>query len=290
MNKKLIVQLEGGLGNQLFQYFFAKSFSINDRRKLEIDNKTGFMLDLSYKRKFELPIKSKKILNQNILSFICFRIFKKIFKIEFLKFFSNIFITEKIFLKKKFLSGHSLKKNIYIIGNFQNEKYFKNKKKEIFKTLNIKKKNYKIKRLLNKLDLKKTIAIGVRTFEEMPKKDHHNVGGITKLSFYNKAIDSFKKKIKNPNFIIFSTTQNELLNELKLDKNKTIFINNETFDVSPLDKLLLMSSFKNFIISNSTFYWWAAYIAEINFKKINIIANNAFINRNTLPKRWKRKI
>ena len=54
-----------------------------------------------------------------------------------------------------------------------------------------------------------------------------------------------------------------------------------------IEYLILMSCFKNFIISNSTYYWWAAYLAE-SIRKINIISSTKFKNFDTVPKRWKK--
>jgi hypothetical protein len=48
-----------------------------------------------------------------------------------------------------------------------------------------------------------------------------------------------------------------------------------------------MSNFKNFIISNSSFYWWAAYFAEMKYGKINMVASNNFFDDKTIPDRWK---
>ena len=56
LRKNLIIHMEGGFGNQLFQYFFGKSYAKKLNRNLYFDNKTGFISDIVYKRKFELPI------------------------------------------------------------------------------------------------------------------------------------------------------------------------------------------------------------------------------------------
>ena len=55
-----------------------------------------------------------------------------------------------------------------------------------------------------------------------------------------------------------------------------------------LNYLLLMSCFSNFIISNSSFYWWGAYLANFN-KDIKIVASKKFVNINTVPKIWKKQ-
>ncbi|OBU76944.1 hypothetical protein A9P98_12010 [Cylindrospermopsis raciborskii CS-505] len=52
--KKTVVLLKGGLGNQMFQYAFARSISLKNSSKLVIDNWSGFTFDYKYHRQYEL--------------------------------------------------------------------------------------------------------------------------------------------------------------------------------------------------------------------------------------------
>ena len=100
--KNLIIHMEGGFGNQLFQYFFGKSYAKKFNRNLYFDNKTGFISDITYKRKFELPIIDSRLLKSYIFLFICFRLIRKIFKINKIKLFNSIFVSEKKIVNDNF--------------------------------------------------------------------------------------------------------------------------------------------------------------------------------------------
>ena len=54
----------------------------------------------------------------------------------------------------------------------------------------------------------------------------------------------------------------------------------------PYSNLWLMSYFKNFIISNSTFYWWGAYFSSIRNKKQIVITSDNFPNKDFVKKSW----
>ena len=290
MKRKIYIKLIGGLGNQLFQYSCAKNLSIELNADLIVDDITGFIFDRSFKRKKTLPknLDYHKINFLDIFIFNLIILIKKIFfkKKIFLKFYSNMFVDET--KSNKFLKNlpHTFKeyKRIYMIGFFQSEKYFLENKNEIVnKILKNKISNHKIKKIKSKIS-KKSIFVGIRMFEEAHLNIRQNFGGIESYSFYNNKIKIYKKLIKNPKFMIFSTLNKKKINK-NIVENCEIVDNKNLSNSDDFEYLLLISNFSNFIISNSSYYWWGALLAENN-KKINILASKKFLDINTVPSRW----
>ena len=93
-------------------------------------------------------------------------------------------------------------------------------------------------------------------------------------NYFYKAISEIKKRLANPKFIVFS-------DDVEWCKNNMNFPSDTRFEDGndPLwEKMRLMYSCKNFIISNSTFSWWAQYLSR-NDNKI-VIAPKKWRNNN----------
>ena len=295
MKKKIYLYLTGGLGNQLFQYACAKNLATNKKADLIIEDKIGFLKDFIFKRKLNLPknLTYKKIKFTERLIFIALLFIKKIFYKNklYIKYKKTIIIDETKelgFIKNFFIITNDCTK-IYLIGFFQSEKYFPTHKNMIIdKILKNKIKNKKLY-TLSKLINYKSLMIGMRFFEEVPNKNKGDFGGIEKIQFFIRSISEINNNFKVKKSYVFTMPYNNTLITQKFKNiNHEIINKRNRYTDNNLDNILLISKFKNLIISNSSFYWWGAYLAKKK-KKIKIIASKKFKNKDSLPNSWVRK-
>jgi hypothetical protein len=274
----LTVCCQGGLGNQLFQfivgYVLANKNKINLRINIQRLN--------SYDRQFELH-RFPEINRLYISKINNYKFFFKIYLYLYPKFYKtlkksgiyrliNFFFLHKN--KKKFerspyifnedLLKKKIDKNISLEGFFQSEKYFIHYKKKILKLLRFpKEKNKLFQNYLNLIKNRNSVAIHIRRGDYLNNPKVRYVHGILKENYYKRSINYIKKRVKNPLFFIFSDDINLVKNTfLIFNDKKHIFIDTK----SSFSDLYLMSNCKNFIIANSTFSWWGAWLSKNRHK------------------------
>ncbi len=174
--KKIYLYSCGGLGNQLFEYAAARNLALKNNSELFIDINSGFITDFRDPTKFALKInnlKEVKLLKFKLF-FLFYRVLKKFLNLnKFLeKFFHLIVIDETKHNKfdKKILNINT-KKNIFMIGYFQSNLYFKQNEEKILSEIYPQKPSK-----TNYLNLKdqilkdNSVCIGVRMHENIEKK------------------------------------------------------------------------------------------------------------------------
>jgi len=280
--KKFYVKLMGGLGNQMFQYACVRNLAIENNGIAYIDlsgitNKTHNIYSLNY-----LNISDEvKIINskKSIKGFICYLIFG-----IFCKFFGdnqnafNIFSSFEKNLNKDGIycvpDGYiklekASSKNNYLVGYFQSSKFFKENENLIKKELTVKVKNRDInKEIINKISTTNSVCIHIRRGDYI---GHYLQ--VCNDKYYYDAIKLINKCIKDPNYFVFS-------DDIKWVKENMKFPNNTTFvdnDNSNYEELNIMSKCKNFIISNSTYSYWAQFLST-NKNKIVVAPSKWFLN------------
>jgi len=296
MKKKIYLYLCGGIGNQLFQYAFARNLSIKNNAELVLDITTGFITDFRWRNKFLLDkFNIKNFLSKNIVfTFLLFRIYKfflikKIYNI----FFDKIIIDETATnqFKKKILN-YSFDKDLYLLGFFQSEKYFKENKNVILKEIALSKPRNKIfTDIKNKMKNSNSVAIGCRFYENLPEKIVNKMGGVASNVFYESSIKKITQSTANPVFFLFSTHSSNVINianYIRRKKYKFYVITEDKGFSGSIDNLWLLSQCKNHIISNSSFYWWGAYLSQLYYKKQIIICSKNFINKDSCVSSWKK--
>lgn len=285
-------EMTGRLGNQLFQYAtikaYKKKYNLDDpivldfsKLKLLGTEDEGFCDELKYFKTNYLTnrIKVRRLLvlfnifiNKFIFSYLYKNNEKKVYNFQkkHQHFFNKIGLFFFSFGYVEFEKTN--KKNKYFYGDFESPKYFDFIKTDLMKEFEPKKEVLKTNLELYKQIIEsESVCISIRRGDfvsnETIKKKHY----ICNPKYYYKSIEYIKKNVKKPRFVVFS-------DDIKWCKENLDFPDNTLYESGqdPVwEKLRLMYSCKHFIISNSTFSWWAQYLSR-NDKKI-VVA----------PDRWK---
>jgi hypothetical protein len=286
----IISNIIGGLGNQMFQYAAGKSLSINKNEEFKIDIRNF----KKYFRKFELNtvfdckinFASKNDL-EDILSWQKNLFFQELLKMKQFKFLrKKNFIVEPHF--HYWEDVNKLKKNIYLYGYWQSEKYFINNEKDIRKNFQFKQplidKNLKIS---NDIKNSNSVSLHIRRGDYLTNKKNSFIG-ICSTDYYKNAISIISSKITNPVFYFFS-------DEMEwVKKNFTNNLNIKFVDHNDKQKshfdLQLMSLCRHNIIANSSFSWWGAWL-NTNANKIVIAPQKwlqcgSLITKDIIPNSW----
>lgn len=282
----------GRLGNQLFQYAFARKVQQETGQELAIDftavEQVGNVQWRNYLEDYKLSTYNL-VKKNDYLPFqrVIYKILRTIRpqkgqlkQYRFDEFVARLFYRfgvlfyESDYLCHKYDLSKIKAKNILIRGWFESEKYFLNMEQILRKEFLPKKSCTDIE-LARKLKENESICVTIRrgNFTE-PQLQHEFL--VCGISFYQHAIEYMKKKYPDALFYICSDDIQWCKDELELDGNIIFEPDN---DVS--QKLYLMSLCKHFIISNSTFSWWAQYLSN-NPTKI-VIAPNVWRNTELKP-------
>ena len=147
----------------------------------------------------------------------------------------------------------SILDNTNISGYLQSEKYFKHC--EDFIRLHFEFSPeflYKTKTKYSNLLKEKICAIHVRRGDYVTNHNHHALS----YEYYLKAMEHFKGCV----FLVFSDD---------IEYCKSVFPEHFIFiEGSEMEDFTLMTLCDNFIIANSTFSWWAAWLSKSENKKI----------------------
>lgn len=290
----IIVQLYGGLGNQMFQYAFGTH--------LATINNAELVFDLSYVqsklpfKKWTTPMQYELHIFENLKAKLKPNIFASKYVYPFAKMEhllkTRLYKNKYDFYIENDLSFNSnllsIKNNSFVCGNFQSELYFKNIEQIIRNDFSFPKISDETNlKHLEKIQNSNAVSIHIRRGDYVSIQKNAQKFLALDLEYYQKAIDVLATKIADPTFFIFSDDMNWVEENLKINFPKYYIKNNTAKNTSYID-MQLMSMCKHNIIANSTFSWWAAWL-NTNQNKIVIAPKRWFqhlANDDLLPNTW----
>ena len=271
------VILSGGLGNQIFQYAAG--------RVLALKHSTNLVLNLSLIDRFDVSItpRSYELGNFRVLCdvesnspFLTWRWIKKF-----------IWILGPLKPWKLYQEGSSTydprllqqPDGVTLLGYWQSYIYFSDISKQLMSELQHSKPlSGKSIEVLEKINSSNAIAIHVRRGDYAANSEAFSFHGVIPLNYYKDAAAYVLAKFPDATFFIFSDEQDWCKKNLKLQD--AYFVEHNDVENSWED-LILMSKCRHHIIANSSFSWWAAWMADNSQEVMNHLV--------IAPKNWFKK-
>lgn len=258
----IIVKIVGGLGNQMFQYAYAKKLqSIGFNVKIDLSAFVNYKLHGGYQLdKYNIDLLSSNSVENN--RFYKNNLFSKILK----KF---PFVKTKIVKEKSLLFDSMLLEvsdDKYVEGYFQNERYLSSIENEIRNNFSIISPltsfSSEIKNMI--LNSESSCSIHIRR-GDFANKENKNIHGTCDLEYYTKAIKKIESQYDKTYFFVFSDDFDWVKKNLNI-KNVT-YVNCKEKRI-PHEDIYLMSLCQNNIIANSSFSWWGAWLNNNSNKTV----------------------
>ncbi|MEI8390338.1 MAG: alpha-1,2-fucosyltransferase [bacterium] len=268
----IIIEIYGGLGNQFFQYSFAKNFAIKNNLELKIDCLTNYnnetsILEFGLKY-FNIDdklatiddIRKVKYNNPNIFNKIKYKLRNKELPGKAYKISPHCFHEDPDNNNLiEYFDNLKIKKQAYISGFFQSQKYF-------IEIADIIKQNLILKdsaaganlEMLNRIKSSNSISLHIRRTDYLNKETLYLWGNICTDEYYKNAIKYISQKVDNPTFFVFSDDIEYCKNNIN-PGFETVFVDINN-DITAHEDMRLMSNCKHNIIANSTFSWWGTWL------------------------------
>ena len=285
INPPVIVRLQAGLGNQIYQYATGLALSKELNRKLYIDPKPI---------EGEAPVRRYMLnlfnIEENFVSGIlkwCVRWdasirMGKIFNILFPpSLFCKLIRDKELGFDKTIFNNHT--GPIIIQGYWQSYKYFEKYSDQIRHQFTFKHEpDEENKTIITEIRSKNNpVSIHIRRGDYVSNPLANKIHGTCDLDYYKNAIKLIKQKVKDPFYYIFTDDPDWVRNNLSIPSQFKIIAHN--LGKNDHEDLRLMTYCSHYIIANSSFSWWGAWLSQNRKNKIVIAPKKWFNLDNTPP-------
>lgn len=289
----IYLTIKGRLGNQLFQYAFARALKEKTGMDIIIDwhhvinsdkiePGVGFENSLRYFNvcDFRSIDVSEYKKHMGLTQYLAFRKYEKNFPfnstIEEKQKFEIDFLSKNkskglLFFENGYYNFEGFKetRNIFLNGYYESTKYFNNieevLKREFTPIHSILEHNIPLYEDIIKSE---SVCVTIRRGDFVGNSFHE----VCNTDYFLRGMDVIHEKVPNAKFFIFSNDVDWLRKNVCF-KYPVVF---EQGNDPVWEKLRLMYSCKHFVISNSTFSWWAQYLSR-NKNKV-VVAPNRWYN------------
>jgi hypothetical protein len=266
----IVVKLQGGLGNQMFQYALGRALAQknDDDFALDLTFLLGGMLKENFvMRDYDLDIFAieprftalSRVAQRLPMVRILYRANRGLVK---LKSYMGIqrYVPENEY---KFHSEIlNLKGNIYLDGYWQSEKYFQAAEDLLRSDFRLRAAlSEKTRKMAEKIMAVNAVCINVRRGDFVNVPRSMETHGFVGLEYYKRGLDALAARARGLHLFVSSDDMEWSMNNIHFDY-PTTYLSHEYKGEKFGEYLYLMAMCQHFVIPNSSFAWWAAWLGQ----------------------------
>ena len=266
----VIPRIFGGIGNQLFIYAAARRLALVNNADLALDAVSGFAYDSQYRQRYQLdhfhiPCRQATA-RERLEPFPRVR-----------RYLMRMLNRRRPFAERAYLRQEGLDFDarllevrprglLYLEGYWQSEGYFKDVAATLRADLRIQPPVDPVnEEMARRIRNSQAVAVHVRFFDDPSATDAHNnaPGG-----YYTRAVERMEARVPGAHYYLFSDRPDAARARIPLPDERLTPVSHNRGDEYAYADLWLMSQCRHFIIANSTFSWWGAWLANWTGKQV----------------------
>jgi len=255
----IATRLEGGLGNQLFQYATGRALALRHRTELLLDTSAlNTNMQGVTSRYFDLG-------HFNLVARVANSEECRIpFWLRHLPALSNWVSPWRMYVEKGLGFNPrfaTLPDNTFLVGYWQSFRYFSDVADKLLNDFNqVAPMSAASNDIAMQIESSTSVAIHVRRGDYISLASAANLHGALSVDYYINAVRELSQVVQDPRFFVFSDDPDWCQTNLKLNDNAIYVTHNIGAD--SWQDLMLMARCRHHVIANSSFSWWGAWLAD----------------------------
>lgn len=293
----VVVRVAGGLGNQLFQYAFGRALSLRAGVPLVLDSRSGFPRDF-YRRQFTLA--RYDLPSGSVSQTLDFSTWTGRVRYRLARHANGLmplrlrrFVREPDpFQYDARIAGMPVRRRVYFEGYWQHEEYFADARSRVIDDLRlVAPLSEATRRVADQIEAAgaASVCVHVRRLLGVPnvpdaKPLPHDPAIHLDASYYAEAARLIEQRVTRPHFFVFADFPAWAREQLRFPGDVTYVTHNASD--RDYEDLWLMTRCRSFVIANSTFSWWGAWLADHHDKLVLAPAAGIGCGLKSIPRAW----
>lgn len=264
----IVAQISAGIGNQLFQYATARAVSLRANLPLRLDL-AYYSIQRNRSHRLEAyNLPASPAMDDDLSPY-----FSTLHKRRYVRRIAQTINTLRPFAWRRIIQEKSAKfdprllavrRSVYLSGFWQCERYFEDLASTIRQELTLTTPVPDCYRCaLAQIEACESVGLVVRRGDYL---NIPNTQGICTLEYYRRAIEVITAKAPGRRVFVFSDDIQWCKENLAFEA-EAVFVPNETPE-RPEEHLRILSKCRHFILANSSYAWWGAWLSPYRDKVV----------------------